>query len=181
MKLRHKLIATALGTLLGTVPALAQEVQLFHDKGFWSQQLQTVGDAAAAATGVKIVETPYANAEQYKAFVQARDIGTLTTPTGVWLPYMVLEWLDGVSLDRLIKRDGEPIAEERSAHEVFGLLLHLDVAVPQDPERALPGDVEAGEQPVGVVCDDGFDRQEADRLAAGSGAGGHGRQPDETA
>ncbi|MCB9569362.1 MAG: SUMF1/EgtB/PvdO family nonheme iron enzyme [Myxococcales bacterium] len=56
------------------------------------------------------------------AIVQARDIGTLTTPTGVWLPYMVLEWLDGVSLDRLIKRDGQPIGETRSAAEVFQLL-----------------------------------------------------------
>jgi ABC-type glycerol-3-phosphate transport system substrate-binding protein len=94
MKLRHKLIATALGTLLGTVPALAQEVQLFHDKGFWSQQLQTVGDAAAAATGVKIVETPYANAEQYKAFVQA-SIASGETPK-------MFTWWTGATFNELV-------------------------------------------------------------------------------
>src|SRR5262249_10258102 len=29
------------------------------------------------------------------AIVQARDVGTFTTPDGLWLPYMVLEWLEG--------------------------------------------------------------------------------------
>ena len=29
------------------------------------------------------------------SIVQARDIGTLTTKDGAWLPYMVLEWLEG--------------------------------------------------------------------------------------
>ena len=53
------------------------------------------------------------------AIVQARDIGTLTSPTGVWLPYMVLEWLDGCSLDRLIKDGNEPKGDRRTAHEVF--------------------------------------------------------------
>src|SRR5215210_7145509 len=28
------------------------------------------------------------------SIVQARDIGTLTTPGGAWVPYMVLEWLE---------------------------------------------------------------------------------------
>jgi ABC-type glycerol-3-phosphate transport system substrate-binding protein len=65
-----KLTGVALAALLAA-PAMAQEVQLFHDKGFWSTQMQAVGAASEAATGVKIVETPYANAEQYKAFVQA--------------------------------------------------------------------------------------------------------------
>src|SRR5678815_6168702 len=27
--------------------------------------------------------------------VQARDVGTITTADGQWLPYMVLEWLEG--------------------------------------------------------------------------------------
>ncbi|MEZ4383695.1 MAG: SUMF1/EgtB/PvdO family nonheme iron enzyme [Nannocystaceae bacterium] len=56
------------------------------------------------------------------AIVQARDIGTLTTPTGVWLPYMVLEWLEGCSLDRLIKDGNVPKGELRAAYEVFQLL-----------------------------------------------------------
>ncbi len=56
------------------------------------------------------------------AIVQARDIGTLTTPTGVWLPYMVLEWLEGHSLEALIKQDSKPLGVTRSASEVFQLL-----------------------------------------------------------
>ena len=56
------------------------------------------------------------------AIVQARDIGTLTTPTGVWLPYMVLEWLEGHSLEALLKKDSKPLGVERSAAEVFQLL-----------------------------------------------------------
>src|SRR5439155_13712347 len=33
------------------------------------------------------------------SIVQARDVGTLTTPNGAWVPYMVLEWLDGKTLE----------------------------------------------------------------------------------
>src|SRR5271170_6579176 len=27
--------------------------------------------------------------------VQALDVGALTTPSGIWAPYLILEWLDG--------------------------------------------------------------------------------------
>src|SRR6476659_1002140 len=36
------------------------------------------------------------------SIVQARDIGTLTNKDGAWMPYMVLEWLEGKTLDELI-------------------------------------------------------------------------------
>ena len=39
--------------------------------------------------------------------VQARDIGTLTTPNGIWLPYMVLEWLDGQPLEGFLGHDDD--------------------------------------------------------------------------
>src|SRR3954469_18648228 len=42
------------------------------------------------------------------AIVQARDVGTYTSPDGQWMPYMVLEWLEGKPLDELI--DGERAA-----------------------------------------------------------------------
>jgi formylglycine-generating enzyme required for sulfatase activity len=55
--------------------------------------------------------------------VQARDIGTLTTPGGAWLPYMVLEWLDGKTLeDYLGHADGRPLGTPRGALEVFQLM-----------------------------------------------------------
>ncbi|MCB9756460.1 MAG: SUMF1/EgtB/PvdO family nonheme iron enzyme [Myxococcales bacterium] len=55
------------------------------------------------------------------AIVQARDIGTLTTPDGCWLPYMVLEWLQGRSLDAML-RDAQHRGRERDALTVFRLL-----------------------------------------------------------
>jgi eukaryotic-like serine/threonine-protein kinase len=39
------------------------------------------------------------------SIVQARDVGTYTSPDGQWMPYMVLEWLDGVALDELLDRE----------------------------------------------------------------------------
>ncbi len=72
-------MSTALAAVLVAGAVQAQEVQLFHDKGFWSEQMQAVGAASLAATGVSIKETPYANAEQYKAFIQA-SIASGETP-----------------------------------------------------------------------------------------------------
>lgn len=94
MKLKGKLLGTAVGVMLAAAPALAQEVQLFHDKGFWSEQLQAVGDASGEATGVTIVETPYANAEQYKAFVQA-SIASGETPN-------MFTWWTGATFAELV-------------------------------------------------------------------------------
>ncbi len=55
--------------------------------------------------------------------VQARDIGTLTTPGGAWLPYMVLEWLDGKPLeDFLGVTDGQPAGTPRSISEAFQVM-----------------------------------------------------------
>src|SRR3954471_21256462 len=45
---------------------------------------------------------------QTAGIVQARDVGTYTSPDGQWMPYMVLEWLEGRPLDDLI--DGERAA-----------------------------------------------------------------------
>ncbi len=37
------------------------------------------------------------------SIVQARDIGTFTTEQGEWVPYMVLEWLDGVTVEEVLQ------------------------------------------------------------------------------
>jgi eukaryotic-like serine/threonine-protein kinase len=41
------------------------------------------------------------------SIVQARDVGTLTTPTGAWVAYLVLEWLEGSSLEAILKAQRE--------------------------------------------------------------------------
>lgn len=71
-KLKSALIASALAfSLAMPSAALAQDVGFVHDKGFWSEAFQQVHDVAADTADVTIVETPYATAEQYKAFIQA--------------------------------------------------------------------------------------------------------------
>jgi eukaryotic-like serine/threonine-protein kinase len=49
--------------------------------------------------------------------VQALDVGAAVSPSGVWTPYLVLEWLQGLPLDQVLseRRDrgegGRPVAE----------------------------------------------------------------------
>lgn len=80
-----RMLSLAAALALTAAPAFAQsEVELFHDKGFWSTQLQAVGAACADSAGVTIVERPYANAEQYKAFIQAAIAGGETPNMFTW-------------------------------------------------------------------------------------------------
>jgi formylglycine-generating enzyme required for sulfatase activity/serine/threonine protein kinase len=39
------------------------------------------------------------------SIVQARDVGNFTAPDGTWVPYLVLEWLDGRSLEQILDSD----------------------------------------------------------------------------
>src|SRR5262245_14598113 len=56
------------------------------------------------------------------AIVQARDVGTFTTPDGTWIPYMVLEWLDGKPLDSVLYEERRASMPARQIHEVLALL-----------------------------------------------------------
>jgi eukaryotic-like serine/threonine-protein kinase len=56
------------------------------------------------------------------AIVQARDVGTFTTPDGQWLPYMVLEWLEGKPLDVVLYDEARLGMPARQIHEVLALL-----------------------------------------------------------
>jgi eukaryotic-like serine/threonine-protein kinase len=66
------------------------------------------------------------------SIVQARDVGTYTTPEGRWMPYMVLEWLDGMSLEELLERErkaGRPPWSLLEMMRVLGPIANaLDVA-----------------------------------------------------
>jgi eukaryotic-like serine/threonine-protein kinase len=63
------------------------------------------------------------------AVVQARDVGTLTTPDGLWLPYMVLEWLEGKSLGDVLDEEREQGMPPRQIHEVMAMLESVAIAL----------------------------------------------------
>jgi len=60
--------------------------------------------------------------ERSAAICQARDIGTMTTPSGVWAPYMVLEWLDGLSLERVLVDERNAAMAPRTAAQAVHIL-----------------------------------------------------------
>jgi eukaryotic-like serine/threonine-protein kinase len=60
--------------------------------------------------------------ERSAAIVQARDIGTITTAKGEELPYMVLEWLEGASLETVIADERSRGVAPRSLAETIRLL-----------------------------------------------------------
>jgi formylglycine-generating enzyme required for sulfatase activity/serine/threonine protein kinase len=69
---------------------------------------------------------------QTASIVQARDVGTYTSPDGQWMPYMVLEWLDGTALDELLAREQRAGTPPWALEQVITLLAQvanaLDVA-----------------------------------------------------
>jgi eukaryotic-like serine/threonine-protein kinase len=66
------------------------------------------------------------------AIVQARDVGTYTSPDGQWMPYMVLEWLEGKPLEELLEGERARAEAPWSVAQVVKLLGQgagaLDVA-----------------------------------------------------
>src|SRR5882724_7687374 len=62
---------------------------------------------------------------QTASIVQARDVGTYTSPDGQWMPYMVLEWLDGIALDELIERERNGNAPAWTVEQVITVLAQV--------------------------------------------------------
>ncbi len=60
--------------------------------------------------------------ERSAAIVQARDVGTLTTPSGEHVPYMILEWLDGSTLEAVLADETHRQVALRSVGETVELL-----------------------------------------------------------
>ena len=60
--------------------------------------------------------------ERSAAICQARDVGTLTTPAGKIIPYMVLEWLEGVTLEHALYDERANALPPRTAEETARLL-----------------------------------------------------------
>jgi eukaryotic-like serine/threonine-protein kinase len=49
------------------------------------------------------------------SIVQARDIGTFVTPSGAWVPYMVLEWLEGMTLEAMLEAERVALGRDGGA------------------------------------------------------------------
>ncbi|HEY8079076.1 MAG TPA: bifunctional serine/threonine-protein kinase/formylglycine-generating enzyme family protein [Labilithrix sp.] len=60
--------------------------------------------------------------ERSTAIVQARDVGSLTTPGGDVVPYMVLEWLEGKTLEDVLEHERAASTPLRSMQEAIHLL-----------------------------------------------------------
>lgn len=63
--------------------------------------------------------------EQTAAVCQARDVASLTTMTGEWVPYLVLEWMDGEALDLVLARERADGGRRRSVEESLELLAPI--------------------------------------------------------
>ena len=60
--------------------------------------------------------------ERSAAICQARDVGTLRTPDGRELPYMVLEWLEGRSLEQVLEAERVAGVPPRTAEQALRIL-----------------------------------------------------------
>ena len=61
--------------------------------------------------------------------VQARDVGSYTTPDGQWMPYMVLEWLEGESLEETLEREQNAGAAPWSLEEMCQVIAPAATAL----------------------------------------------------
>jgi formylglycine-generating enzyme required for sulfatase activity len=60
--------------------------------------------------------------ERSTAIVQSRDVGTLTLDSGEWVPYLVLEWLEGDCLDVCLHREQSRKTPPRTLERAVSLL-----------------------------------------------------------
>jgi eukaryotic-like serine/threonine-protein kinase len=63
--------------------------------------------------------------EQTAAVCQARDVASVTTLEGEWVPYLVLEWLEGEALDVVLTRERAGGGRRRSVEEALELLAPI--------------------------------------------------------
>jgi multiple sugar transport system substrate-binding protein len=101
MKQPFKRLAAAIAISASATMAMA-DVELLHDKGFWADALETVGEAAKENTGTKLVQTPYATPEQYKAFIQ-------TSATSGEMPELFTWWTGGVFSELIESKQVAPM------------------------------------------------------------------------
>jgi serine/threonine protein kinase len=75
--------------------------------------------------------------ERCSAICQARDLASLTTESGLWVPYMVLEWVEGEALDLLIDRERREGKTPRTVRDAIALLTPVAQALAVAHERGI--------------------------------------------
>ncbi|MGI9433261.1 MAG: hypothetical protein ACR2Q4_00255 [Geminicoccaceae bacterium] len=136
MTWRSTVLAMVPMALLAGGAATAGEVELFHDKGFWSEALQKVGDVAGEKSGTRIVESAYSAPEQYKAFIQSSvasgdmpDMFTWWTG-GVFSELVesgAIAELDGIWEELIASGDFDESVRDfyKVGDHIYGVPLHL--------------------------------------------------------
>lgn len=94
--------------------------------------------------------------ERCAAVCQARDVASVITENGDWLPYMVLEWLEGEPLDVMLMKERARGAMPRTVAQAMRLLDPVAQALSLAHERGIVHrDVKPGN--VFVLADAAFD------------------------
>jgi serine/threonine protein kinase len=75
--------------------------------------------------------------ERSTAVCQARDTSTLETSAGEWVPYMVLEWLDGETLEAVLGRERAERVAPRSIAAAMALLEPIVDALDHAHRRSI--------------------------------------------
>ncbi|MGH7271141.1 MAG: serine/threonine-protein kinase [Polyangiaceae bacterium] len=75
--------------------------------------------------------------ERCASICQARDVASLTTPRGEWVPYTVLEWLDGECLEMMLHRERAEGARPRTLAEAIDLLNPVAAALSVAHDRGV--------------------------------------------
>ena len=102
--------------LPGHPPRLAAPVAI---KAFTAPALSEAARQQLLASFVEEGRLLMDLSERCAAICQARDVSSLTTAEGDWVPYTVLEWLDGECLEEAMlprARRGRPPADARRGH-----------------------------------------------------------------
>lgn len=83
--------------------------------------------------------------ERTAAVCQARDVASVTTQAGEWVPYLVLEWLEGEPLELVLSRERAQGARRRGVEEALDLLSPIARALSAAHARGIVhGDIKPG-------------------------------------
>ena len=67
--------------------------------------------------------------ERCAAICQARDVGAVITKNGDWVPYLILEWLEGTPLELVLQSERDGGGRRRTVEEAFQLLKPVAMAL----------------------------------------------------